>query len=331
MNYEAIIGLEVHVQLKTKSKIFCGCSTDFGAKPNSQTCPVCLGFPGVLPVLNKKAVEYAIKSALALNCQIAKTCKFHRKNYFYPDLPKAYQISQYDEPLAKDGYLQISVDGTESKIGILRVHLEEDAGKLIHTEGKNSLVDFNRCGVPLIEIVSKPELKTPQQAYEYLLCLKGILEYADVSDCNMEEGSLRCDANVSVRPIGQTELGIKTEVKNMNSFKSVEKALTYEIERQIKSIKQGVDIVQQTRLWDEKKQITTTMRTKEKVHDYRYFPEPDLVPLEISQEWINEIKKTIPELPQARRKRFIEEYNLPLYDARVLTATKQLSLSLIHI
>lgn len=325
MDYEAIIGLEVHVQLKTKSKIFCGCSTAFGARPNSQTCPVCLGFPGVLPVLNKKAVEYAVKAGLALNCQIAKSCKFHRKNYFYPDLPKAYQISQYDEPLATDGYLQISIDGNETKIGILRVHLEEDAGKLIHTEDKSSLVDFNRCGVPLIEIVSKPMLKTPQQAYEYLLCLKGILEYIDVSDCNMEEGSLRCDANVSVRPIGQSRLGTKTEVKNMNSFKSVEKALSYEIDRQIKFIKQGGDITQQTRLWDEKKQITTTMRTKESAHDYRYFPEPDLVPLEISQEWIEEIKTTIPELPQVKRKRFIAEYDLPPYDAGVLTATKQLS------
>lgn len=318
MNYEAVIGLEVHVQLKTKSKIFCGCSTNFGAEPNSQTCPVCLGLPGVLPVLNKRVVEYAVKAALALNCQITKSCKFHRKNYFYPDLPKAYQISQYDEPLAKEGYLEIQ----EAKIDIIRVHLEEDAGKLIHTAEKSSLVDFNRCGIPLIEIVTRPELKTPQQAYEYLTILKSILEYMEISDCNMEEGSLRCDANVSIKPIGQTKLGIKTEVKNMNSFKAVEKALTYEIERQIKV---NGEIIQETRLWDEKKQITTPMRTKEKAHDYRYFPEPDLVPLEVSQEWINEIKTTIPELPQAKRKRFIEEYGLPPYDAGVLTATKQLA------
>ncbi len=318
MDYEAIIGLEVHVQLKTKSKIFCGCSTNFGAEPNSQTCPVCLGLPGVLPVLNKQVVEYAIKASLSLNCQIIKSCKFHRKNYFYPDLPKAYQISQYDEPLANEGYLEI----TGAKIGITRVHLEEDAGKLIHTAGKNSLVDFNRCGIPLIEIVSEPELKTPQQAYEYLINLKNILEYVEVSDCNMEEGSLRCDANVSIRPIGQTKLGTKAEVKNMNSFKAVEKALSFEIERQIKV---GGNITQETRLWDEKNQITAPMRTKEEAHDYRYFPEPDLVPLEVSPEWINEIKTTIPELPQVRRKRFIEEYELPPYDAGVLTATRQLA------
>ncbi|MEW6096652.1 MAG: Asp-tRNA(Asn)/Glu-tRNA(Gln) amidotransferase subunit GatB [bacterium] len=321
MDYEAVIGLEVHVQLKTKSKIFCGCSTNFGAEPNSQTCPVCLGLPGVLPVLNKQAVVYAIKSALALNCQITKSCKFHRKNYFYPDLPKAYQISQYDEPLSKEGYIEIE----GAKIGITRVHLEEDAGKLIHTEKKSSLVDFNRCGIPLIEIVSKPDLKTPQQAYKYLTSLKSILEYIEVSDCNMEEGSLRCDANVSIRPIGKVELGTKTEVKNMNSFKAVEKALSYEIERQIKVIKQGKNITQETRLWDEKKQITTPMRSKEEAHDYRYFPEPDLVPLEVSQQWVNEIKTTIPQLPQARRKRFIEEYKLPPYDAEVLTATKALA------
>lgn len=321
MNYEAVIGLEVHVQLKTKSKIFCGCSTSFGASPNSQTCPVCLGFPGVLPVLNKSVVEYAIKSALALTCQINKSCIFHRKNYFYPDLPKAYQISQYDAPLAYDGYLEIE----GAKIGITRVHLEEDAGKLIHTEGNYSLVDYNRCGVPLIEIVSQPDLKTPQQAYEYLTNLKSILEYIEVSDCNMEEGSLRCDANVSVRPIGQIQLGTKTEVKNMNSFKAVEKALTYEIERQIKVIKQGEKITQETRLWDEKKLITIPMRTKEEAHDYRYFPEPDLVPLEVSKEWIQGIKDTIPELPQAKKKRFIKRYELPLYDAGVLTATKTLA------
>ncbi|MEW6609025.1 MAG: Asp-tRNA(Asn)/Glu-tRNA(Gln) amidotransferase subunit GatB, partial [bacterium] len=293
----------------------------FGAPPNSQTCPVCLGFPGVLPVLNKQAVEYAIKSALALNCHIVQTCKFHRKNYFYPDLPKAYQISQYDEPLARNGYLEI----TTTKIGITRIHLEEDAGKLIHTEEESSLVDFNRCGTPLIEIVSEPEIKTPQQAYEYLTNLKSVLEYLEVSDCNMEEGSLRCDANVSIRPIGEVKLGTKTEIKNLNSFKAVEKAMSYEIERQIKLITQGGNIIQQTRLWDEKKQVTTPMRSKEEAHDYRYFPEPDLVPLEVSSQWIDEIKATIPELPQAKKKRFIEEYGLPVYDSEVLTATKQLA------
>jgi len=321
MNYEAIIGLELHVQLKTKSKIFCGCATNFGAEPNSQTCPVCLGFPGVLPVLNKQAVVYAVKSALSLNCQINKSCKFHRKNYFYPDLPKAYQISQYDEPLAEEGYVEIE----GAKIGITRIHLEEDAGKLIHTKDKGSLVDFNRCGIPLIEIVSEPDLKTPQQAYEYLTNLKGILEYLEVSDCNMEEGSLRCDANVSIRPIYEVKLGTKIEVKNMNSFKAVEKALDYEIKRQIKVVEQGGKITQETRLWDEKKLITIPMRTKEETHDYRYFPEPDLVPLELSPEWITEIKVTIPELPQAMRKRFIQEYELPPYDVEVLTTTKPLA------
>lgn len=321
MNYEAVIGLETHVQLKTKSKIFCGCSTNFGAEPNSQTCPVCLGFPGVLPVLNKKVVELALKSALALNCRITPNCKFHRKNYFYPDLPKAYQISQYDEPLAIDGYLD--VEGV--KIGITRVHLEEDAGKLIHTQEGDSLVDYNRCGMPLIEIVSHPDLKTPHQAYEYLTNLKAILEYLEVSDCNMEEGSLRCDANVSIRPVGQVELGTKTEVKNMNSFKAVERALTYEIERQIKVVQQGEQINQETRLWDEKKEITTPMRSKEEAHDYRYFPEPDLVPLEVSQEWTEKIKAGIPELPQAKRQRFMAGYELPPYDAQVLTANKSLA------
>lgn len=322
MDYEAVIGLEVHVQLKTNSKIFCGCSTDFGASPNSQTCPVCLGFPGVLPVLNKKVVELASKAALALNCRITPNCKFHRKNYFYPDLPKAYQISQYDEPLAKEGNIFID-EGI--RIGITRVHLEEDAGKLIHTEKGGSLVDYNRCGVPLIEIVSNPDLKIPHQAYEYLTNLKSILEYLEVSDCNMEEGSLRCDANVSVRPVGQLELGTKAEVKNMNSFKAVERALTYEIQRQIKVVQQGGQINQETRLWDEKKEITTPMRSKEEAHDYRYFPEPDLVPIEVSPEWAEEIKAGIPELPQAKRQRFMEEYGLPSYDAGVLTADKSLA------
>ncbi|MDI6736336.1 MAG: Asp-tRNA(Asn)/Glu-tRNA(Gln) amidotransferase subunit GatB [bacterium] len=321
MDYEAVIGLETHVQLKTNSKIFCGCSTNFGVSPNSQTCPVCLGFPGVLPVLNKKVVELAVKLTLALNCRITPNCKFHRKNYFYPDLPKAYQISQYDEPLAIDGYLDVEA----VKIGITRVHLEEDAGKLIHTQEGDSLVDYNRCGMPLIEIVTEPDLKTPHQAYEYLTDLKSILEYLEVSDCNMEEGSLRCDANVSIRPVGQVELGTKTEVKNMNSFKAVERALSYEIERQIKVVQQGGQINQETRLWDEKKEITIPMRSKEEAHDYRYFPEPDLVPLEVSQEWTEEIKTGIPELPQAKRQRFIEGYELPSYDAEVLTANKSLA------
>lgn len=320
--YETVIGLEVHVHLKTASKLFCSCSTKFGAPPNSQVCPVCLGLPGVLPVLNKKAVQYGLLAALSLSSKINPFSTFSRKNYFYPDLPKAYQISQYDQPLSTGGYLEIC---KEKRIGITRLHLEEDPGKLIHQEGLNSsLIDYNRCGVPLIEIVSEPDIRAPEEAYEYLIRLKSILEYADVSDCNMEEGSLRCDANVSVRKVGHKELGTRTEVKNMNSFTQVKKALSFEIDRQVDLLKEGGRIVQETRLWDEKKGITLSMRSKEEAHDYRYFPEPDLVRVKISDEWREELSKLVPELPEDRKARLIKELGLGEYDAGVLTSQKSL-------
>lgn len=327
--YEAVIGLEVHVELKTNTKIFCNSSTEFGADPNHHICPVCLGLPGVLPVVNKKVVEYAIKAGLALNCKIASFSKFDRKNYYYPDLPKNYQISQYDLPIAEHGYLDIIVGGEEKRIGITRVHMEEDAGKLVHqgtiATTPFSLVDYNRTGVPLIEIVSEPDLRTAEEAIAYLQKLKAIIQYTGVSDCKMQEGSLRCDANISVRPVGQQEFGTKTELKNMNSFKALHKAVAYEIERQINVLKQGGKITQETRTWDEAKGVTLTMRSKEEAHDYRYFPDPDLVPLVISKEWIKEIQNGIPELPGQRKKRFTSELGLPEYDAEVLTATKELA------
>jgi len=327
--YETIIGLEVHVQLKTKSKLFCGCSTEFGALPNTHACPVCTGMPGILPVLNKKAVEYGIKSALALNCEVASCSIFARKNYFYPDLPKNYQISQYEEPLAKNGYLEIGTNSGRRKVGITRINLEEDAGKLLHDIGSReidgSLVDFNRCGVPLLEIVSSPEINNHEEAYSYLTTLKSVLKYLEVSDCDMEKGSLRCDANVSVRIVGEKELGVKAEVKNMNSFRAIQKALQYEVKRQIKALESGERIVQETRLWDEKRESTYPMRSKEEAHDYRYFPEPDLLPLVVDKRWIEEIRNTIPELPDRRRERFIREYGLSEYDAGVLTAEKPLA------
>ncbi|MFW6006616.1 MAG: Asp-tRNA(Asn)/Glu-tRNA(Gln) amidotransferase subunit GatB [Halanaerobiales bacterium] len=327
--YETIIGLEVHVQLNTNSKIFCSCTTEFGAEPNSNTCPVCLGLPGTLPVLNEKAVEYAIKAGLALNCEIKDYSKFDRKNYFYPDLPKAYQISQYDLPVAENGYINIETESGKYRIGVTRVHLEEDAGKLIH-EGTidssiGSLVDYNRTGVPLIEIVSEPDMRSPAQAKKYLTQLKQIMEYLEISDCNMDEGSLRCDANVSIRPESQEEYGIKTELKNMNSFKAVEKALNYEIKRQKEVMKEGKKVIQETRAWDEDLNKTISMRGKEEAHDYRYFPEPDLVPLQISEKWVNKIRGKIPELPLSRKKRFMEEYNIPEYDAEVLTDSRALA------
>ena len=328
-SYETIIGLEVHVQLNTNSKLFCGCSTEFGAPPNTHTCPVCTGMPGILPVVNRKAVEYAIKSALALNCQVLSRSIFARKNYFYPDLPKNYQISQYEEPLAQRGYLEIGTDSARKRVGITRINLEEDAGKLLHSIGSReidgSLVDFNRCGVPLLEIVSSPDITSPEEAYTYLTTLKNILRYLEVSDCDMEKGSLRCDANVSVRLAGKKELGVKAEVKNMNSFKAIQKALEYEVKRQIKALENEEKIVQETRLWDEKKERTYSMRSKEEAHDYRYFPEPDLVPLIVEKEWIKDIRKTISELPDIRRVRFIREYKLSEYDAGVLTAEKALA------
>lgn len=327
--YETVIGLEVHVELKTNTKIFCSCSTEFGAAPNSHVCPVCLGLPGVLPVLNRKVVEYGIKAALALNCRIAEFSKFDRKNYYYPDLPKNYQISQYDLPLATDGYLEIDVDGRPKRIRIVRVHLEEDAGKLVHqgtiSTTTYSLVDYNRTGVPLIEIVSGPDLNSPEEARAYLEKLKAIIQYTGVSDCKMEEGSLRCDANVSVRPVGSREFGTKTEIKNMNSFKALQRALAYEVQRQIEVLEEGGRVVQETRTWDETKGITLPMRSKEEAHDYRYFPEPDLVPLVIEREWVEEIRASLPELPDQRKRRYIEEFKLPAYDAGVITASRELA------
>ena len=327
--YEAVIGLEVHVQLLTKTKIFCSCSTRFGDPPNSNTCPVCLGLPGALPVLNREAVTMAMKAALALNCAINPRSRFARKNYFYPDLPKGYQISQYDEPLAEFGWIEIEVNGARKRIGITRVHLEEDAGKMLH-EGfpdsdSRSYVDLNRSGVPLIEIVSEPDLRSPDEAYDYLTRLKTLMLYLEVSDCNMEEGSLRVDANVSVRLAGASEFGTKTEVKNLNSFRFLQKALAYEIERQVEVLEAGGTISQETRLWDSREQKTHGMRSKEFAHDYRYFPEPDLRPLVISEEWKEEARRSLPELPQARRERFVREYALPEQDAAQLTTTKELA------
>ncbi len=322
MTYAPTIGLEVHLQLKTSSKIFCGCSTAFGASPNSQVCPVCLGLPGVLPVLNRQVLRYGVKVALALHCRIQPRIVLHRKNYFYPDLPKGYQISQYDLPLGSQGFVQTP---SGLRVGIHRVHMEEDAGKLIHkTEGKSSLVDLNRAGVPLLEIVSEPDLRSPEQAYEYLKTLKGILEYLDVSDCDMEKGSLRCDANVSILPVPGTgkELGTKVEIKNLNSFRAVARALAYEIQRQGRLLEEGGKVIQETRLWDDMKGMTQGMRSKEYAHDYRYFPEPDLVPFAVSPEEVEEVRQALPELPAARAERLAKEYGIPPADARALTASQ---------
>lgn len=327
--FEAVIGLEVHAQLLTRSKIFCGCSAAFGAPPNSQTCPICLGMPGVLPVLNRRVVEFAIKTAVALQCDIAGGCRFARKNYFYPDMPKNYQISQYELPLARNGMLEFPVNGLTKSVRIHRLHLEEDVGKLLHAgtfqTADSSLVDFNRSGVPLMEIVSEPDIRNPEDAAEYLRQVRAIVVYLEVCDGNMEEGSLRCDANVSVRRAGTEELGVKAEVKNMNSFKHVQKALAYEIQRQVRVLEQGGRVVQETRLWDANQEQTFPMRSKEYAHDYRYFLEPDLVPVTIPQQWIDEIRGTLPELPQERRARFVRQYTIPDYDAAVLTASKPLA------
>ncbi len=322
MEYEPVIGLEVHVHLKTKTKAFCGCSTEFGSEPNSQVCPVCLGFPGSLPVLNKTALDYAIKTALAVNCTIQNYTKFDRKNYFYPDLPKNYQISQYDLPVALGGFIDIEVDGASKRIGILRVHMEEDAGKLIHREN-DSLVDFNRAGIPLLEIVSQPHINSPQEAYDYLTALKSIIGYLDVSDCDMEKGSLRCDANISIREKGRQELGTKTELKNLNSFKAVKDALLFEIERQQEVLNSGGAVIHETRLWDTKEAKTLSMRTKEEAKDYRYFPEPDLPPFIITDDKVRELKEAIPELPKEKILRFVKDYGLLEYDAKVLVMSKE--------
>ncbi|MDO8426536.1 MAG: Asp-tRNA(Asn)/Glu-tRNA(Gln) amidotransferase subunit GatB [Deltaproteobacteria bacterium] len=328
MKYEAVIGLEVHAQLLTGSKLFCGCSTKFGSDPNTQVCPVCLGMPGVLPVLNRKAVEFAVKMALAVNCRINPRSIFARKNYFYPDLPKGYQISQYSEPLAEHGHLDIDADGTK-KIGITRIHMEEDAGKLLHGEGPEdenfSFVDPNRTGVPLIEIVSEPEMRSSDEAQAYLRAMRDILVYLEICSGNMEEGSFRCDANVSVRPVGAEKLGTKAELKNMNSFKFVKEAIDYEIQRQIDVVEGGGKVVQETRLFDASKGVTASMRSKEEAHDYRYFPEPDLLPLMVENELVEKLRGALPELPRQKRERFISEYGIPSYDAGVLTSSKGLA------
>ena len=327
-NYEVVIGLEVHAQLLTRSKMFCGCPTTFGAAPNSQTCPVCQGMPGVLPVVNKKAIELAMRTALAFGCRVNPACRFARKHYYYPDMPKNYQISQYEEPLAEEGRLEIDIDGASRTIGIQRLHLEEDVGKLIH-EGtletaQASLVDFNRSGVPLMETVSKPELRSPEEAAAYLKAFRAVLVFLGVCDGNMEEGSLRCDANVSLRPRGSTTLGTKVEIKNLNSFRNVQRALEFEVKRQAQALDAGERIRQETRLWEADRGYTRSMRSKEYAHDYRYFPEPDLVPLRIDSRWVDEIRAGLPELPRARRQRFVAQYGLPGYDADVLTQTRAL-------
>jgi len=325
--YEAVIGLEVHVQLLTKTKIFCSCSTRFGDPPNTNVCPVCLGLPGTLPVLNKRAVEMAMRTALAINCTVHEHSRFARKNYFYPDLPKGYQISQYELPLATGGWIEIEVRGEKKRIGITRLHLEEDAGKSLHDgfahSDEKTYVDFNRCGTPLSEIVSEPDMRTPDEAYAYLTTLRQILLYTGVSDCNMEEGSLRCDANVSVRPRGSKEFGTKVEVKNLNSFRYLAKALEYEIERHIGIIESGGRISQETRLWNQGANRTDSMRSKEKAHDYRYFPEPDLLPVHVGAAWREEVQRSLPELPNAKRARFVG-YGITPYDADLLTATRTL-------
>ncbi|ASF38167.1 Asp-tRNA(Asn)/Glu-tRNA(Gln) amidotransferase GatCAB subunit B [Halobacillus halophilus] len=325
MNFETIIGLEVHVELKTASKIFSPSPNMFGDEPNTNVNPIDLGYPGVLPVLNEEAVNYAMKAAMALNCDIATDTKFDRKNYFYPDNPKAYQISQFDQPIGENGYIDIEVDGEKKRIGITRLHMEEDAGKLTHSDDGYSLVDYNRQGTPLVEIVSEPDIRSPKEAYAYLEALKNIIQYTGVSDCKMEEGSLRCDANLSIRPIGQEEFGVKTELKNLNSFSFVQKGLEFEEVRQQKELLSGGEILQETRRYDEQTKETILMRVKEGSDDYRYFPEPDLVPLHIDEAWKQRIFDQIPELPAARKKRYIEELDLPEYDAMVLTNNKELS------
>ena len=326
MEFEPVIGLEIHAQLLTEAKIFCGCSTKFGATPNSHTCQICLGMPGVLPVLNRKVVEYTIRMGLATQCRINEECSFARKNYFYPDLPKGYQISQYAYPLAEHGYVDIELETGRKRIGITRIHMEEDAGKLLHDEhNPSSYVDLNRTGVPLIEIVSEPDIRSAEEASAYLRRLHEILVYLEICDGNMEEGSFRCDANVSIRPKGQEAFGTRTELKNMNSFRNVQRALEYEIKRQQYILEGGNEVVQETRLWDDTAGVTHSMRSKEEAHDYRYFPDPDLVTVAISREWVEEILKGQPELPLEKRERFVRDYQIPAYDAGVLTTTRALA------
>jgi aspartyl-tRNA(Asn)/glutamyl-tRNA(Gln) amidotransferase subunit B len=326
MEYEIVIGLEVHAELSTKSKIYCSCTTEFGGEPNTHACPICTGMPGVLPVLNKKVVEYAVRAGLATNCHIAEYSKQDRKNYFYPDLPKAFQTSQYDLPICSNGYVDIEVEGNTKRIGITRIHIEEDAGKLMHDEwDTGSLIDYNRCGVPLIEIVTEPDMRSAQEVKVFLENLKAILQYIDVSDCKMQEGSLRADVNLSIRPVGQKEFGTRTEMKNLNSFKAIVRAIEGEAKRQIEAIEDGETIIQETRRWDDAKGMSYAMRSKEEAHDYRYFPEPDLMPIVIDEKWKQEIKDSLPELPEARKKRYIDEFGLPDYDASILTGSKVLA------
>ena len=331
MDFEPVIGLEVHAQMLTATKIFCNCSTQFGGEPNTRTCPVCLGMPGVLPVANRRVIEFALKTALATGCTIQAYNQFARKNYFYPDLPKGYQISQFELPIATGGHIDLEPgsDGKRKRIGITRIHMEEDAGKLMHEingiAGDSSFVDLNRTGVPLMEIVSEPDIRSPREAVEYLKTMRSIVQYLEVCDGNMEQGSFRCDANISLRPKGREKFGTKVELKNMNSFRHVEKAIEFEIERQRDLLEDGREIVQETRLWDEKREETFSMRSKEEAHDYRYFPDPDLVPLVIDEQWVEQVRAGLPELPRQRRQRFIEQYGLPEYDADVLTATKQMA------
>lgn len=326
MNYEPVIGLEIHAQLLTKSKIFCGCSTTFGASPNTHTCPVCLGMPGVLPVLNRDVVEFTMKMALATHCRISPYSQFARKNYFYPDLPKGYQVSQYELPLARDGWVEFETEAGMKRVRIHRIHMEEDAGKLVHDEYQPvSYVDFNRTGVPLMEIVSEPDMHTPEEAADYLRTIREILRYLEICDGNMEEGSMRCDANISLRPVGETKLGTKTELKNMNSFKNVARALDFEIRRQGVLLEKGESVVQETRLWDTNRNVTISMRGKEEAHDYRYFPDPDLVPIVVDEAWTGRVQAALPELPDAKRERFLKDYEIPVYDAQVLTSSKSLA------
>jgi aspartyl-tRNA(Asn)/glutamyl-tRNA(Gln) amidotransferase subunit B len=326
MKYETVIGLEVHAQMLTESKIFCGCSTKFGADPNANTCPVCIGFPGVLPVLNKKVVEFALRAGLATHCTIDRLSRLARKNYFYPDLPKGYQISQYESPICANGYIDIEVNGTAKRVRLTRIHIEEDAGKNIHDQhGDSSLVDLNRAGVPLLEIVSEPDMRSAGEAGAYLKTLRSILQYLGICDGNMEEGSFRCDANVSVRPQDSDRLGTKIEIKNLNSFKAIEKALAFEVKRQTDTLSEGGTLTQETRLWDEQREETRSMRSKESAHDYRYFPDPDLLPVAIPDNWIDEVRATLPELPSTRKNRVISAYGLAAYDAELLTSRRDVA------